>query len=69
MAIEAEEAARRIGETVTYKPFKGCSPDIWEYGTITSVKRDLRVVFVRYDTQHQQADGKATNPDDLFWGG
>ena len=58
-----EEAAKNIGRSVTYTPFKGCDSKELEFGVITSTNTSY--VFVRYGAD---INSKATNAEDLRLG-
>lgn len=58
-----EECNKNIGRRVTYIPFKGCNPKLYEYGVITSTND--KNVFVRYGND---INSKATCPEDLYLG-
>ena len=55
-----EECKNSIGRNVTYIPFEGCSPNLFEYGVITSTND--KYVFVRYGGDILS---KATDPSNL----
>lgn len=55
-----------VGRRVVYTPSgrrRGQAEEALEYGHITSFNETT--VFVHYDDQHEEADGKGTNPWDL----
>lgn len=56
-----QECKENIGKKVTYIPFKGCDPELYEYGVITSANE--KCCFVRYWTD---INSKATRPEDLI---
>ena len=58
-----QECKDNVGRYVTYIPYKGCDPKLYERGVITSVND--KYAFVRYGSD---LHSKATDPCDLMLG-
>ncbi len=56
-----KEASENVGKRVLYKPFKGCSEELFDYGVIVSTNN--RNVFVLYDSDRYNS--KATKAEDI----
>jgi hypothetical protein len=54
-----EIANKSIGKKVLYRPYKDCSEELYEYGIITSVDRN---VYIRYG---EESISKATYVEDI----